>query len=114
MVLLLDLVLFCIAQKRIVTIQTLFLMLFVLFQFGLPIVYAFNPKHYNFYMTLFSEKTLISAVKYTIFAIQTYIIIATCVISNRNHAEKKGKVHLFLTAFNSVESNVSELSILSC
>ena len=91
-VLLLDLVLFCIAQKRIVTIQTLFLMLFVLFQFGLPIVYAFNPKHYNFYMTLFSEKTLISAVKYTIFAIQTYIIIATCVISNRNHAEKKGKV----------------------
>ena len=91
-VLLLDLVLFCIAQKRIVTIQTLFLMLFVLFQFGLPIVYAFDPKHYNFYMTLFSEKTLISAVKYTIFAIQTYIIIATCVISNRNHAEKKGKV----------------------
>lgn len=91
-VLLLDLVLFCIAQKRIVTIQTLFLMLFVLFQFGLPIVYAFNPKHYIFYMTLFSEKTLISAVKYTIFAIQTYIIIATCVISNRNHAEKKGKV----------------------
>ena len=91
-VLLLDLVLFCIAQKRIVTIQTLFLMLFVLFQFGLPIVYAFNPKHNNFYMTLFSEKTLISAVKYTIFAIQTYIIIATCVNSNRNHAEKKGKV----------------------
>mgnify|MGYP004505461943 FL=1 len=91
-VLLLDFVLFCIAQKRIVTIQTLFLMLFVLFQFGLPIVYAFNPKHYNFYMTLFSEETLIGAVKYTIFAIQIYIIIATCVISNQNHAEKKGNV----------------------
>ena len=49
-VLLLDFVLFCIAQKRIVTIQTLILMLFVLFQFGLPIVYAFNPKHNNFYI----------------------------------------------------------------
>lgn len=91
-VLLLDLVLFCIAQKKIVTVQTLFLMLFVLFQFGLPIVYAFAPKHYNFYMTLFSEKTLTSAVKYTILAIQTYIIIATCNISNRNQAEKSGKV----------------------
>ena len=87
-VLLLDLVLFCVAQKRIVTIQTLFLMLFVLFQFGLPIVYVFDPKHYNFYMTLFSENTLINAVKYTFFAIQIYIIIATCVISKQNHAEK--------------------------
>lgn len=92
MVLFLDLVLFCIAQKKIVTVQTLFLMLFVLFQFGLPIVYAFDPKHYNFYVTLFGEKTLTNAVKYTILAIQTYIIIATCIIANRSQAEKHGKV----------------------
>lgn len=91
-VLLLDLVLFCIAQEKIVTVQTLFLMLFVLFQFGLPVVYAFDPKHYNFYMTLFSEKTLTSAVKYTILAIQTYIVVATCVIANRNRAEKSNEV----------------------
>ena len=43
-------------------------------------------------MTIFNEKILISAVKYTIFAIKTYIIVATCVISIQNHAEKKCKV----------------------
>lgn len=90
-VLLMDLLLFCMAQKRVVTVQTLFLLMFILFQFGLPIVYAFEPRHYNFYMTLFNEKTLICAVIYTILAIQIYIITATCVI-NRRQENKNANV----------------------
>lgn len=111
-VLLLDLVLFCLAQKKIVTVQTLFLMLFVLFQFGLPIVYAFDPKHYNFYMTLFSEKILTNAVKYTILAIQTYIIITTAIIANQNQVEKSGKVGKWTKVILTHPSEVEDAALL--
>lgn len=60
-------------QERIFTVQTLFFVLFILFQFGLPIVYAFNPDHYNFYLTLFDDDILANSVKYTILAILVYM-----------------------------------------
>ena len=65
------------AQGRIFTVQTLFLVLFILFQFGLPVVYAFEPYHYNFYLTLFDNNILINGIKYTILAILVYVLTAT-------------------------------------
>lgn len=91
-VLLLDLVLFCIAQRKIMTVQTLFLMLIILFQFGLPVVYAFNPDYYNFYMTLFEKDILVKAVEYTIFAIQIYIIVATGMIAYQGQKKINKKI----------------------
>lgn len=90
-VLLIDMLLFCKAQKKIITVQTLFLGMFILFQFGLPIIYAFSPKHYNFYLSVFDEEIITTAVKYTVMAIQLYIIAATFVVAFSRSSEKPGK-----------------------
>lgn len=90
-----DLLLFCYAQNKIMTIQTLFILLFILFQFGLPIVYAINPEHFSFYINLFSDELLLNAIKYSIVAIQLYIIVSTMVISKHNQKEKIGKTSKF-------------------
>lgn len=90
-VLLIDMLLFCKVQKKIITVQTLFLGMFILFQFGLPIIYAFSPKHYNFYLSIFDEKIITTAVKYTVMAIQLYIIVATFVVASGRSSEKPGK-----------------------
>lgn len=91
-ILLFYMILFCMAQTKIITIQTLFLTLFILFQFGLPIVYAFDPQHYNFYISLFSEEILKNAAKYTIVATQIYIVVTTIAISNRKSEKKEKKL----------------------
>ena len=90
-----DLLLFCYAQKKIMTIQTLFILLFILFQFGLPIVYAINPEHFSFYINLFSDELLLNAIKYSVISIQFYIIVSTIVISKSNQKEKIGKSSKF-------------------
>ena len=112
MVLVLDFILFFIAQNKIVTVQTLYLMLFVLFQFGLPILYSFNPKHYNFYINLFNEKILVSSVKYTIFAIQIYLIITTCIIANQKQTEEIGKVGRYAKVILAHPREVEDASLL--
>ena len=86
-----DLLLFCYVQKKIMTIQTLFILLFVLFQFGLPIVYAINPEHFSFYINLFVDDLLLNALKYTVIATQLYIIVSTIVVSKNNQNERSAK-----------------------
>ena len=86
-----DLLLFCYVQKKIMTIQTLFILLFVLFQFGLPIVYAINPEHFSFYINLFADDLLLNALKYTVIATQLYIIVSTIVVSKNNQNERSAK-----------------------
>ena len=90
-----DLLLFCYAQKKIMTIQTLFIMLFILFQFGLPIVYAINPEHFSFYINLFADDLLLNALKYTVIATQLYIIVSTIVVSKNNQSDKFAKKSKF-------------------
>lgn len=111
-VLILDLCLFCIIQMKIITAQTIFLMLFIVFQFGLPVVYAFDPQHYSFYIELFSQEILTNAVKYTVLAIQVYIITATIVVANRNRVEKKGEVSRWTKCIQTNASAVEEAALL--
>lgn len=111
-ILLINMVLFCKAQRKIVTIQTLFLMLFILFQFGLPIVYAFSPQYYNFYMTLFNETILKNAVIYTVLATQIYIVTATCVIAVQNQTKTKEKVGRLTATILSHSRDVEEAALL--
>lgn len=111
-ILLINMVLFCKAQRKIVTIQTLFLILFILFQFGLPIVYAFSPQYYNFYMTLFNETILKNAVIYTVLATQIYIVTATCVIAVQNQTKTKEKVGRLTATILSHSRDVEEAALL--
>lgn len=90
-----DIILFFLLQKKIITIQTVFLLLFIFFQFGLPIVYAFDANHYNFYIELFDDNILVNAAKYTVLAIQIYIIISSMMLEINLINKKNGIINCF-------------------
>lgn len=60
---------------------------FVLFQFGIPILYATSPTYVNWYLSLFSSDVLISGVVFTIFCIQWFSLGIVCsrIISKREN-----------------------------
>lgn len=80
---------FLAVHDKIVSVQTVFILLFVLFQFGLPVVYACMPEYFNYYISLFDKKILIKAIKYTILSIQTYIFCTSLVIVADSGKKKK-------------------------
>ncbi len=80
---------FLAAHDKAISVQTVFLLLFVLFQFGLPVVYACMPEYFNYYISLFDKKILIKAIKYTILSIQTYIFCTSLVVVIDSGKKKK-------------------------
>lgn len=60
---------------------------FVFFQFGIPILYAFNKNYYNNYVQLFSSGSVIKGEIYTIFCIQLFClgILSSKILINKEH-----------------------------
>lgn len=56
-------------KKKIIDPIIVFYVAFILFQYGLPIIRAFNPSFYSFYLTLFTEENLIYCSNLTILCI---------------------------------------------
>lgn len=61
-----------IAKRKIFTPSIIILAMFVLFQFGMPILKAFDENFYSWYLTQFSEDELIFCTKYSAFCIEFY------------------------------------------
>lgn len=56
-------------QKKLVSLINIIYMSYVLFQFGIPIVYAVDPGYSNFYVNLFNITTIFTSAKYSIYSI---------------------------------------------
>lgn len=75
-------------QKKLVSLINIIYMSYVLFQFGIPIVYAVDPEYSNFYVNLFDSMTVFKSAKYSVYS----IIIFTMFLSfSQMHAAEKRK-----------------------
>lgn len=90
---------FLVVQNKVVSVQTVFIALFVLFQFGLPVVYAFMPEYFNYYISLFDKTVLVGAIKYTILAIQIYILCTSLTIIVNTWTGKKRYTKQWMSVF---------------
>lgn len=75
-------------KKKIIDPIIIFFATFILFQYGLPILRAFNPNYYSYYLTIFSEADLIYCSNITIlcilFAGLAIILIGERITSRRS------------------------------
>lgn len=78
-----------IIQKNIVSPINILYIVFILFQAGIPIVYCLNKDYYNFYMTLFTNQTIIKAVRFTLWSIQAFSITLILCVDVNNIKQKK-------------------------
>lgn len=76
-------------QDSLFTIANISYAFFVMFQFGIPFLYALNPNYYNFYTTLFDEKILNNSVIYTTLCILFWCIGTIACISSCETAKYK-------------------------
>ena len=82
---------YCLIQKKIFSVSNLYLLLFILFQFGLPIAYAVDESFHSFYVELFSDSLLTDAVKFTVIAIQVYTLFSSLIVNGNNSEHHKIK-----------------------
>lgn len=80
-------IIFLLTQKNIFTINNISYTFFIMFQFGVPIIYALDPTYYNFYTSLFDERILNNSVIYTTLCILFWGLGA--VLFSSNLEEKK-------------------------
>ncbi len=59
-------------QKKFFTAINCFYCVYVLFQIGVPLLYAVIPKYSNPYMSLFSEDILVNALEYTLLSLEIF------------------------------------------
>lgn len=81
---LLNLLLF---KKKIIDPIVIFYIAFILFQYGLPIIRAFNPNFYNYYLSLFSDENLLYCSNITILCI-LFAGLGIIIIAERNSNHK--------------------------
>lgn len=84
-------IIYCLIQKKILTVANLYLLLFALFQYGLPIAYVIDNSYHNYYIGLFSDYLLINAVNYTVLSIQVYTLFSSLIVVNHNSKHYKIK-----------------------
>lgn len=77
-----------ILQKSIITPINILYLTFILFSAGIPIAYCVNDDYYNYYMSLFSNDTIIKAARYTLWSIQGFSCAMILAI-NPNSTKKK-------------------------
>lgn len=73
-VLLFQIVVYISYEKTLITPFFIVLICFILFQFGLPILYALIPDFYNFYVEYLDVNTVVAGAKFSIIAIEAFII----------------------------------------
>lgn len=61
-------------EKTLITPFTVILLCFIFFQFGLPILYAIVPDYHNFYVEFLDISIVVKGAKYSVIAIETFII----------------------------------------
>lgn len=76
-------------QKKILSPINVLFITFVLFSAGIPIAYGLNNSYYNFYITLFTDKLIINAAKYTLWSIEAFSFTLILMI---NSSRKKKKI----------------------
>lgn len=74
-------------QDRLVNINSISYTFFILFQFGVPLLYAIHSNYYNYYTSLFDEKILNNSLIYTTLCILFWCIGS--VISSSGCSNKK-------------------------
>lgn len=77
LIIVLQIVVYIIYEGAIITPFFCVLVCFVLFQFGLPILYALIPDYHNFYVEFLDINNVINGAKYSVIAIETFIIGAS-------------------------------------
>ena len=70
-------------KKKIIDPIVIFYVAFILFQYGLPIIRAFNPNFYSFYLSLFSDENLLYCSNITILCI-LFAGLGIVIIGERN------------------------------
>lgn len=83
-------------ERKFLTISSIILMCFCLFQFGLPFLYALDPSFKSWYIGQFQESSLIFSVKLSVICIQTFatgLIMTTR--KNKTIVEEKKKSLIF-------------------
>lgn len=99
----------CAIQKKIFNIINLVFISFWVFQFGLPICYAFIPNYNNFYINLFNTNILVNAAIYSILSIQVFGFSLCLFYSN---GEKKNKTIFNNASWNNDPSFVASLALV--
>lgn len=80
-------------SKKIITPVNIIALCFILFQFGIPILYAVDPEYTNWYISQFSSNNLIESSKYTIICLQFFCL--GLIISNPKKKEKNKSSYTF-------------------
>ena len=84
---LINFIIYLMYQKKVFTAVNIIFLAFILFQFGIPILYAIDPNYSNWYINRFNDVNLLSSLKYTIICIEFF---STGLILS----DKKNKVNL--------------------
>ncbi len=104
-----DVILFYYASGRFISSMMLIIFAFIAFQFGIPILYAFDSRYSNWYMQFVELPYLIAGVIYTVFCIQFFILGAS--ICSYSASEGKRKL-LFDAPFLTDVSSVTNIAFI--
>lgn len=87
LIIILDILFVIITQKEIITSITLVFLSFIVFQYGLPILYATIKGYDNFYINLLSEKAKILGNIYSILSIHVFsLALSFGLLNNRKNS----------------------------
>lgn len=100
---LLNFVIYLFYQKKIFNVGNVMAISFVLFQFGIPILYAIDSNYTNWYISRFSDINLITSLRYTVVCVEFFLLGLIISYSEypKNKRTKKMVKYSFLNDENS-------------